>query len=350
MLPFDKPFFSILVPSYNRPHELKRCVDSILRSSFDSFEIVVSDDFSPLREEIEDVMSCYSDNSKVTFYQQKFNLKEPGNKNFLATKANGEFNIVVGDDDIVATNTLKLIHHFIAENPSFDIYGMGYYIVDEHNKPISVHCSTKATILSNEDNARYLFEFGVSPMAFMHPATFCCRSGIELRLPYRSDVGIGEDSCFLLQAVARGYSLITIPTPLFNWRKVQDKSTVVQGNQSAEHLSSFRAKSKIYNVLKYETFSNTWLKDYILSSTFRFKFLYTEVIKDPLAVTFSEAELGIESEMYSELVNYSDSMAARLRVRATRLIYLFDLCKILGVLSASKLVLTSILFRIKSAL
>ena len=45
-----KPFFSILVPSYNRPFELKRCVDSVLRSSFNNFEIIVSDDNSPLRE------------------------------------------------------------------------------------------------------------------------------------------------------------------------------------------------------------------------------------------------------------------------------------------------------------
>jgi glycosyltransferase involved in cell wall biosynthesis len=349
MMSLDKPFFSILVPSYNRPFELKRCVDSVLRSSFNNFEIIVSDDNSPLREEIAEVMNCFSGNPKVIFHQQPSNLKEPGNKNFLTTKATGEFNIVIGDDDVLASDTLRLIYDFVFENSNYDIYGLGYFIVDENNKPISIHSAPEAAVLSSKKNIRYLFEFGVSPMGFMHPATFCCRSGIELALPYRADVGIGEDLCFLLQAVARGHSLITIPMALFNWRKVQDVSAVAQGNQSAEHLSSFRAKSMIYEIIKKEPFTNKSLKDYISSSLFRFKFLYMEVLRDPLAVSLSEDELGIGQNMSRELTKYSRSPVFRFRVRARRLIYFFDLCNILSVPLAVKWVLKSITFRMKCA-
>jgi len=343
-----KPFFSILIPSYNRPNELKRCINSVLKSSFENFEIIVSDDCSPLHNEIAEVMSDFSKNHNVIFFQQQLNLKEPGNKYFLTTKANGRFNIVIGDDDVIASDTLKVIYDFILENPNYDIYGLGYFIADENNKPISMHSAPKPIILSDERISKYFFEFGVSPMWFMHPATFCCRSGVELSLPYRKDVGIGEDLCFLFQAIARGHSLITIPKPLFNWRKVQDTSSVSQGNQSAEHLSSFKAKIMIYEVLKKEPFADKSIKDYISSSLYRFKFLYMEVLSDPLAASINMDELRLEKNIHEELIRYRRSLVIRFCVYARKLMYFVDLCKILGVLLAIKWVYISITFRMKS--
>ena len=341
----DKPFFSILVPSYNRPGELKRCVDSILQSSFDNFEIIISDDNSPLREEIAEMMIEFSENPQVLFFQQESNLKEPGNKNFLTSKAAGDFNIIVGDDDVINVDTLRSIYDFITKKPGYDIYGMGYCIVDEYNVPISIHVSPKASVLTSKANIKYLFEFGVSPMSFMHPATFCCRSGIELSIPYRSDVGIGEDLCFLLQAAARGHSLVTIPQALFNWRKVQDASAVLQNNQSAEHLASFKAKSLIYGVLKQESFNNKRLEEYVYSPIFRFRFLYMEILRDPVIGALTQADLAIEKGMYGELNQHRRSLFTKVRVRARRLISFLEVCKMLGLSMAVKWVVTAVKFR-----
>ena len=348
-MPLNKPFFSILIPSYNRPAELERCIRTILKSPFTNFEIIVSDDNSPLSIEIEQVMSLFLGNPKVTFYPQPTNLREPANKNFLVCKAIGDFNIVIGDDDFLAPEALSVIYDFVKEEPHYDIYGFGYIIVDEHNFPISIHTALKPVVLSTEKNVKYLFEFGVSPMSVMHPATFCCRAGVELTLPYREDVGIGEDLCFLLQAAARGYSLVVIPAPLLNWRKVQDVSSVDQGNQSAEHLSSFKAKYLTYKVLNQEGIPNQLLKNYISSSLFRFKFLYVEVLRDPLASDFTALDLGIDSDTASELLQYKRSLFFRFRVRCWRLFSFFDLCQVLTVPLAFKWVVKSVVFRIISS-
>ena len=330
----DKPFFSILIPSYNRPSDLKRCVDSVLQSSFADFEIIVSDDNSPLKKEIEKVMQLFLLQSKVTFYLQPVNLKEPGNKNFLVAKAKGKFNIVLGDDDTLGLNSLRVLHDFIAENPRHDVYGFGYVIVDESQRPISIHKSPKTTILSSKRNRRYFFEFGVSPMSFMHPATFCCRSGVELSLPYRFDVGIGEDLCFLLQGVARGLSVVAIPDALFNWRKVQNTGSVHQGNQSAQYLSSFKAKLLTYKLLEHENFSDHALLTYIKSTTYRFKFLYLELLKDSSAAGLSISELGLNNPMALEFDLLRKSRFAKIRVFLYKIHGALDLMKILGPLSA----------------
>lgn len=41
------PKISIIIPSYNRPHLLKRAVDSALNQTIDNFEVIVVDDGSP---------------------------------------------------------------------------------------------------------------------------------------------------------------------------------------------------------------------------------------------------------------------------------------------------------------
>ena len=46
-----QPFFSILIPAYNRPEELKVLIDSIVNQSFNDYEILVSDDCSPKKSD-----------------------------------------------------------------------------------------------------------------------------------------------------------------------------------------------------------------------------------------------------------------------------------------------------------
>ena len=92
------PFFSILIPAYNRPQYLKKCIDSILNSTFQDFEIIISDDNSPRSEEIKTMLSPYIDRGQVEYHYQEINLREPNNKNFLNQKASGDYNIFLVDE------------------------------------------------------------------------------------------------------------------------------------------------------------------------------------------------------------------------------------------------------------
>lgn len=48
----QKKFFSICIPSYNRPAEIRRLLDSIDTTHFDEVEIVICEDKAPKREEV----------------------------------------------------------------------------------------------------------------------------------------------------------------------------------------------------------------------------------------------------------------------------------------------------------
>ena len=41
-----KPYFTIVIPAYNREREIRRAIDSCLSQGFDDYEIVVVDDGS----------------------------------------------------------------------------------------------------------------------------------------------------------------------------------------------------------------------------------------------------------------------------------------------------------------
>ena len=76
----DRPFFSVLIPSYNRPEFVGLAVESVLASDFRDFELIVSDDCSPRRNEISAALEKHKGDPRLRFYSQPTNLREPANR------------------------------------------------------------------------------------------------------------------------------------------------------------------------------------------------------------------------------------------------------------------------------
>ena len=64
------PFFSIIIPTYNRAHILKRAIDSIFSQSFIEYEIVIVDDGSTDNTQ-EVIAAIKSDNLKYVLQPNK---------------------------------------------------------------------------------------------------------------------------------------------------------------------------------------------------------------------------------------------------------------------------------------
>ena len=75
--------FSLLVPSYNRPEYIRETVDSLVQNLVPDTEIIVSDDASPKRGEIQQILSSYTKNGSVRYIQQEANLRWSDNRNAL---------------------------------------------------------------------------------------------------------------------------------------------------------------------------------------------------------------------------------------------------------------------------
>lgn len=104
------PFFSICIPTRNRPETLEYCVLSVLEQDFIDFEIIISDNSDD--ELSKNIIKKINDN-KIKYYKQEQVLPMTDNFEFTVSKANGEFIICIGDDDGLVANSLSYLKRFI---------------------------------------------------------------------------------------------------------------------------------------------------------------------------------------------------------------------------------------------
>ena len=64
------PFFSVIIPAYNRAHVLPKTIESVNKQTFQSFEIIVVDDGS--KDNTKEVISELN-NPKINYVFQNLN-------------------------------------------------------------------------------------------------------------------------------------------------------------------------------------------------------------------------------------------------------------------------------------
>lgn len=114
----DKLLVSVCITSYKRIGELKRCLDSIDSSFSSKFEIVISEDNSPLSSEIKKMVQNYANSSKynIRFNTNTKNLGYDRNLKKLINLAKGKYIIFMSDDDKFINNSLDKIFSFLEEH------------------------------------------------------------------------------------------------------------------------------------------------------------------------------------------------------------------------------------------
>ncbi len=119
---------SILLPAYNRPEYLKKTISSILQQSYSNFELIISDDKSPVN--LTNVVKKFKD-KRISFYRQKKNLGFIKNWNFCIKKSKGEYIKIVGDDDILLKECLKKELDIMQKSPNIDLLFSNYITIDQ---------------------------------------------------------------------------------------------------------------------------------------------------------------------------------------------------------------------------
>ena len=104
----EKPFFSIVIPTYSRPKQLANCLQSIARLDYprDRFEVIVVDDGSPMPPE--DVVDSFHDRLNVTLLTQT-HAGPAAARNTGAARTKGEFLAFTDDDCAPAPDWLQAL-------------------------------------------------------------------------------------------------------------------------------------------------------------------------------------------------------------------------------------------------
>lgn len=106
------PEFSIIIPTFNRPSELYRCLNSVLNQSFTNFEIIVCDDASDLS--YSHILNEIVDD-RLSVIRLTINSGPAATRNAGLKIARGKYIAFLDDDDEYTANFLSLMHNTLSE-------------------------------------------------------------------------------------------------------------------------------------------------------------------------------------------------------------------------------------------
>lgn len=104
ILVFNAPYFSIVIPTYNRANKLKQAIDSVLSQTFTDFEVLVMDDGSI--DNTSELISSFNDSRIVYSWEKNYGgPSRPRNRGINSAK--GEWICFLDSDDYWKVSKLK---------------------------------------------------------------------------------------------------------------------------------------------------------------------------------------------------------------------------------------------------
>lgn len=111
--------FSVIIPVYNRPHELDELLACLTHQSFTDFEIVIIEDGSTITSK--DVVKSYQKKLEISYH-----VKENGGqgfaRNYAFERAKGEFFVILDSDALIESNYLQEVFDGVKRD-NLDLFG-----------------------------------------------------------------------------------------------------------------------------------------------------------------------------------------------------------------------------------
>jgi len=106
---------SICIPTYNRPLELKRMLESIDTTKYDDVDIVISENCSPLQNETREVVEEYRKKSKfdIHYFENEENIGYDRNIRAIMQRSTGKFSMLFSDDDVFMPGAMDDFVEFV---------------------------------------------------------------------------------------------------------------------------------------------------------------------------------------------------------------------------------------------
>ena len=126
--------FTIGIPAY-KSEFLYDCISSILNQSFREFELIIVNDCSP--HPVEEIVEQFDD-PRIRYFKNEQNIGAENvvhNFNKCLEKAEGEFFVLMGDDDTMEPNYLFSFSELILKYPDLDVFHCRSLIIDGDSRP-----------------------------------------------------------------------------------------------------------------------------------------------------------------------------------------------------------------------
>ncbi|HYC86701.1 MAG TPA: glycosyltransferase [Chryseosolibacter sp.] len=129
-----QPFFSVVIPTYNRAALVGKTISTILDQQFTDFELIIVDDGS--KDNTEEVVRSFND-MRLTYFKKE-NGERGAARNFGAQKANGVYVNFFDSDDLMYPHHLSTARDFIQQRGQPEFFHLGYDFKDANGNVTKV--------------------------------------------------------------------------------------------------------------------------------------------------------------------------------------------------------------------
>jgi glycosyltransferase involved in cell wall biosynthesis len=228
----EQPLVSVLITSFNREKFIGQAIDSVLKSSYQNFELIITDNCST--DNTYAIAKGYENiDSRVKVFRNEKNIGQFPNRNYAASLAKGTYLKYIDSDDMIYVYGLEILVKAATQFPSAGLIATSQLLNEIQPYPI---------FLTPQEAYRQCFISGGFPSvgpSFTLIKTEAFRSVNGFSIPSFA----GTDTEFILKVAAR-YPIVKAE-PGAVWYRFHEEQEINAALRNFE-----------YELYSYSSFSN----------------------------------------------------------------------------------------------
>ncbi len=219
------PFFSVIIPTYNRENVIERCINSVLNQSFKDFEIIIVDNASS--DGTINIINAIKD-ARITLIINEKNYERCYSRNKGISHAKGEYLCFLDSDDFYLQNHLDYLKRNIdTDDDRYEMYITNKLINNEYNN------ETKESEFHNYHDLSFFLKHAIIP------ARVCIKSNVFEYFKFESKYLIVEDTILWIE-IANRFEIRLLKEPTVVYVIHENNSVNIKFNTSRKRLKGLK--------------------------------------------------------------------------------------------------------------
>ena len=220
---------SVLCPCYNHEKFVGQFIDSILKQTYQDFEIVIVDDCS--KDNSINEIKKFGDN-RIKLIQHDYNMGVNAALNTAFKNSNGDYIIFCASDDMVKPDYFQKINEIFSNNDNIGVIYSSLLLIDENNKKIKPQPNW--CILKEEDKYTILNKLFYIWNVLFSPGMAIRRNIFKQIIPLDLSLVQHQDYCMHINLLLRT-DLKILNKPYIYYRRIS-KATNLSAQNDKTHI------------------------------------------------------------------------------------------------------------------
>lgn len=211
-----KLLFSIVIPVYNRADLLRRAISSVLKQTYNNYEVIIVNDCSTenIYSEIQNLLT-----NKIRLIDLDKNVGGAEARNIAIREATGEYISFLDSDDFWEEEKLQILNEQITKNREYKIFFNESYIL---KKSVLI----KSKIAGDLKNHKTLFEFMVLTDSLLQTSALTIESNLIKETLFTSNLKKHQDLDLYIKFKNKKNEIFFIHKALSTWDISHEKTSI----------------------------------------------------------------------------------------------------------------------------